>query len=632
MTPSVAPEPDDSIRERIRWGLLCVLVLGAPLVFLYAWSGMYALVAAHVAASVMCMGMIAALPRIARPKLIGEAGIALLFLILIYSSTITGGFYSASFSWFLVVPVGTAVVLGHWVAVRWTGLAVCTALVFWVDSVTLGLWVENLIPLSDQPVHAFANLTLCMLTIGALAWIFVRGHVDAEDRVYTAKKALLKERERLRVLAHFDALTTLPNRHTLEENLARCLGNGPVALVYLDLDRFKDINDAFGHAMGDTLLLGVAQRFSLVVYQGPDPRFSDLELYDTMPTLARRGGDEFVVLMPGASADDAADMAQCLVESLAEPFGVGDQRLRIAASVGIAMGPGDGSDVRSLVRNADIALSRGKARAPGSVEFFEEGALKSVRRRVLVETTLRDAIQNKELQLFYQPLFTADETLIGAEALLRWESPILGRIGPDEFIPIAEHSGQMCAIGLWVLETACREAVLWGPQIRVSVNISVAQLRGSDLVRSVETVLESTGLPAHQLELEITESMLADDERTRGVLRDLRALGVSLALDDFGTGFSSLGVLRSLPVECLKIDRSFVQSMHTNPSDAALVRTIVAMGRELGLRVLAEGVEEREQLDALHEMGCDEIQGYLLGRPVDASAFQKRVEEAAGDE
>ena len=256
------------------------------------------------------------------------------------------------------------------------------------------------------------------------------------------------------------------------------------------------------------------------------------------------------------------------------------------------------------------------------MEFFESGALEAVQRRVLIETALRDAIDNKELQLHFQPLFTAKEELIGAEALLRWESPILGRIGPDEFIPIAEHSGQMSALGLWVLETACKEALKWSSKIRVSVNISVAQLRSSELVERVQDVLSATGLPASRLELEITESMLADDEHTRSVLGELCALGVSLALDDFGTGFSSLGVLRSLPVECLKIDRSFVRSMHTDTNDAALVRTIVAMGRELGLRVLAEGVEEPKQLDVLKDMGCDELQGFLLGRPMDADAFR----------
>lgn len=627
MTPSLAPEPDDSVRERIRSGLLSVLLIGAPFVLLYWWSGVYALVASHVVASVVCMVLLGLIGRVERPKVIGEVGIALLFSVLLFSCTISGGFYSASFMWFLVIPVGAAVVMGHWVAIRWTAVVFTTAIVFWtVDFI--GMPVEHLVPASERPIHAVANVALAILSIGALVWIFVRGHGESEDRVFFAQKALLKERERLRVLAHFDSLTTLPNRYTLEENLARCLSKGPLALVYVDLDRFKDINDAFGHALGDTLLNEVAQRFAEVVYRGPAPKFSALELYDANPMLARRGSDEFVILMPQASNDEASTMAEALVHSLAEAFEVGEQRLRIAASVGIAMGPSDGSDVKSLVRNADIALSRGKARGSGSVEFFEQGALDSVRRRVLVETTLRDAIHNKELQLYYQPLFSADETLVGAEALLRWESPILGRVGPNEFVPIAEHSGQMSTIGLWVLETACQEALKWGPDVRVSVNISVAQLRCSDLVERVAGVLKSTGLDPRRLELEVTESMLADDAHTRKVLRELRALEVSLALDDFGTGFSSLGVLRSLPVECLKIDRSFVQTMHTNANDAALVRTIVAMGRELGLRVLAEGVEESEQLDALREVGCDEIQGFLLGKPMNAATFRKRVEDS----
>jgi diguanylate cyclase (GGDEF)-like protein len=632
ITPSIAPAPNNLIRERVRWGLLCVLLLGAPFVFLYWWSGLHSLATAHMMASAGCLVLLLVLGRVDRPKLVGETSMALLFLLLTYSVTVSGGFYSSSFAWFLVAPVGTAVVMGHWVAVRWTVLAICIALVFWTDSMTMGLSLHNQIPMGDRPVHALANLTLCMATIGALVWIFVRGHANDEERLFMTQKALLKEREQLRIMAHFDSLTALPNRYSLEQNLARCLKDGPVGLVFLNLDRFKDINDGFGLIFGDALLIEVAQRFAQVVYGVPAPVFASLELYDAQPMLTRMGGDEFVVLMPKASSAEAANMAQKLVHCLEAPFEIGLQHLCITSSVGISMGPSDGSDVKSLLRSADIALSIGKARGSGSVDFFKKGALESVRRRVLVETALRDAIERKELELFFQPLFTADETLVGAEALLRWESPTLGRIGPDEFIPIAEHSGQMGAIGLWVLETACREARSWGPKVRVSVNISVAQLRSGDLVESVKRVLKSSGLSASLLELEITESLLADDEQTRSVLSKLCTLGVSLALDDFGTGFSSLGVLRSLPVDCLKIDRSFVQSMHTNTSDAALVRTIVAMGRELELRVLAEGVEEREQLDALRSIGCDEIQGFLLGRPMNARAFQALVDRTYGRE
>ena len=292
---------------------------------------------------------------------------------------------------------------------------------------------------------------------------------------------------------------------------------------------------------------------------------------------------------------------------------------------GIALGPSDGGDVESLVRSADIALSRVKSRGAGGVDFFEEKALESVRRRVLVETALRQAIEENELRLLFQPLFDIEGSIVGAEALLRWDSSILGAVSPEEFIPIAERSGQMRELGRWVLEAACREARHWRSDVRVAVNVSVAQLRGSALVDSIRDVLDTTELPASRLELEITESLLADDPYTRGVLGELRELGVSLALDDFGTGFSSLGVLRQLPVDRLKIDRSFVQSMHINDGDAALVRTIVAMGRELGLHVLAEGVEQQKQFDALKEIGCDEVQGYFLGKPLGISAFRERV-------
>ncbi|MFK8003975.1 MAG: putative bifunctional diguanylate cyclase/phosphodiesterase [Polyangiales bacterium] len=628
MTTSVAPAPDNSLRQRVQWGLVSVLLLGAPFVFLYWWSGINTLVVAHVIASGGCLVLLLAIRRLNRPKAIGEVGIGLLFGLLIYSSSISGGFYSASFTWFLVAPVGAALVMGPWVAARWSILSVSITIAFWLDSTGGGVTSINQIPLGHRPVHALANLTLCIAAVGALVWIFVRGHANAEERAFMTQRELLEEQERLRVLASYDYLTTLPNRHSLERNLARCLKSGPLGLVYLNLDRFKDINDGFGLIFGDALLVEVAQRFSQVVYDGPAPVHASLELYDAGPMLARMASDEFVVIMPHASSDEAASMARKLVRSLDAPFEIGLQRLCITCSVGISMGPGDGADVRRLLRTADIALSMGKARGSGNVDFFRKGALESVRRRVHLESNLRDAIERHELELYYQPLFTPNETLIGAEALLRWTSPTLGRVGPEEFIAIAEHSGQMSAIGLWVLESACREACQWAPEIRVSVNVSVTQLRSGELVKNVKRVLASTGLPASRLELEITESLLADDELTRSVLSDLCTLGVSLALDDFGTGFSSLGVLRSLPVDCLKIDRSFVQSMHTSASDAALVRTIVAMGRELGLRVLAEGVEEREQLRALRELGCDEIQGFLLGRPMSAEDFLAQTREA----
>ncbi len=610
---------------RVRSAIRALVLIGLLFVFQFWRLGLGLMAVAVGVVCILSMVMLWAIGRVGRPALFGELALGLLFLLLVLANYHTGGFYEPNFSWFLTIPVGAAVVLGHWVAIRWTLATFVVAVVFWSVEQS-GVEIVNQIPESERAFHALAGRTSAILTIGAMVWIFVRSHAQAEHRALAAQKALLKERERLRVLAHFDSLTTLPNRHTFEQSVERCLTAGrKVALIYVDIDRFKDVNDAFGYAFGDALLIEVAQRFAKVVYGGPTPIHSALERYDERPLLARRGGDEFVVLLPDATGADAAQMAQKLVRALREPVDVDEQRLHVAASIGIALGPADGSDVETLVRSADIALSRVKTRGMGGVDFFEEKALESVRRRVLIETALREAEGQDELKLLFQPLFSMDGAVVGAEALLRWDSSILGPVSPEEFIPIAERSGQMRDLGRWVLNAACREAASWPEGVRLSVNVSVAQLRGAALVQSVRDVLEMSGLPAHRLELEITESLLADDPYTRGVLGELRELGVSLALDDFGTGFSSLGVLRQLPVDRLKIDRSFVQSMHTDDGDAALVRTIVAMGRELGLHVLAEGVELSEQLEALRSIGCDEVQGYYLGKPLRAVPFRERA-------
>lgn len=628
MPPDNAKE-EPAERKRVETTIRLLIGLAMVFVFQYARLGLTVMAAAVGGTAFMCFGLLYGIKRYGHARRFGEVALAGLFLLLILSNYYSGGFYDPNFSWFLVVPVGSAVVLGHWVAVRWTVATTLVAIGFWVAE-EVGYTFVSAIPISERNYHALANQASAIIAVGALMWVFVRSHTSAEARAVAAQKALLKERERLRVLAHFDSLTTLPNRHTFELSLERNLAAGkPLALVYLDLSRFKDVNDAFGYAVGDALLIEVAQRFATVVHKGPAPVHLAIERYDDGPLLARRGGDEFVIILPGASGAEAAQLAQKLVRSLQEPVSVPPHRLHVAACVGIALGPTDGTTVAGLVRAADIALSRVKQRGVGGVDFYEEEALESVRRRVLIETALREAIEEGELRVLYQPLFDMKGEVVGAEALMRWDSSILGPVSPNEFIPIAERTGQMRELGRWVLATACREASNWPDHIRISVNVSVAQLRGAYLVDAVREVLDITALPPRRLELEITESLLADDSFMRTVLGELRGLGVSLALDDFGTGFSSLGVLRQLPVDRLKVDRSFVQNMHVNDGDAALVRTIVAMGRELGLHVLAEGVELQEQFDALRELGCDEVQGYLLGRPLGTAAFRDRVDLAS---
>lgn len=625
LMPPETEKEDPRERHRIEMTVRWLIGIAIAFIFQYTRLGLTTMSLALGAIAVFCVGLLGGIQRFGHARRFGEAALAGLFLLLIFSNYYSGGFYDPNFSWFLVVPVGSAVVLGHWVAIRWTVATVVVAVAFWTVE-ELGYPIVNQIPESERHYHALANQCSAVMAVGILMWIFVRSHTSADARAVSAQKALLKERERLRVLAHFDSLTTLPNRHTFELSLERNLNAGkPVALIYLDLSRFKDVNDAFGYAVGDALLIEVGQRFAAVVHDGPAPVHLAIERYDDGPLLARRGGDEFVIILPGATGAEAASLAQKLVRSLQTPVSVPPHRLHIAASVGIALGPTDGTTVSSLVRAADIALSRVKQRGVGGVDFYEEEALESVRRRVLIETALREAIDEGELRVLYQPLFNMEGEVVGAEALMRWDSSILGPVSPNEFIPIAERTGQMRDLGRWVLATACREASNWPDHIRVSVNVSVAQLRGAYLVDAVRDVLDVTGLPPRRLELEITESLLADDGFMRTVLGELRGLGVSLALDDFGTGFSSLGVLRQLPVDRLKVDRSFVQNMHVNDGDAALVRTIIAMGRELGLHVLAEGVELEQQFDALRELGCDEVQGYLLGRPLGSAAFRDRA-------
>lgn len=564
-----------------------------------------------------------------RRKLIIEAGVFLLCLNLAFVSCFLGGFYDPHFAWFGLVPAGTAVLLGHQYTIRWIIIVCFFAGTFWaIDAV--GVEILNQVSDEKRKIHSILNVLCAITTLGVLVRMFVRSQVSAEKRAVAAQKALLKERGRLRVLAHYDSLTTLPNRNSFEQALESALASGgTAALIYLDLDRFRDVNDAFGHTIGDRVLVESAQRFAHVVHGGkPAPEVLSTE-WGKKPLLARRGGDEFVVLLPDATGSEAAQLAQRLLRTLSEPVQIDSHRLHLGVSVGIALAPTDGDNVESLVRSADIALSRVKTRGTGGVDFFEEEALQTRRRRVLLETALREAIELEELRLDYQPLFDMDGRIKGAEALLRWDSAVLGHVSPGEFIPIAERSGQMAELGDWVLREACHEAKHWPGDIRVAINVSVAQLRGALLVSSVEKMLRETDLTPSRLELEITESLLADDPYTRSVISDLRSLGVGMALDDFGTGFSSLSVLRQLPVDRLKIDRSFVQSMHNDASDAALVRTIVAMGRELGLHVLAEGVELQEQLRALRLIGCDEVQGYHLSRPISAVEFRALLTESA---
>jgi diguanylate cyclase (GGDEF)-like protein/PAS domain S-box-containing protein len=417
----------------------------------------------------------------------------------------------------------------------------------------------------------------------------------------------LKAEARIKHLAHHDPLTNLPNRASFNAHLAEAIDRaeatgGSFAALCIDLDRFKEINDVFGHSVGDALLCQVAARMREIAGNA---------------FIARLGGDEFTIILPGSDQPEAAAIfAERLLEVMCPEFDIEGQRLRTALSIGIAVYPGDGKSAATLLCNADAALYRSKEEGRGTIRFFEAEMDKRLRERHAIQQDLQSAIARGELELYYQPQAAIGGTTIGFEALLRWHHPSRGLIPPMTFIPIAEESGLIVQIGEWVLREACREAATWPIQLQVAVNLSPVQFRHGDLPTLVHTVLLETGLAASRLELEITESVLiADFARAVSVLRRIKALGVRIAMDDFGTGYSSLSYLQAFPFDKIKIDQSFISNLEHNHQSAAIVRAVVSLAHGLGLPVIAEGVESSAQLEFLTRETVDEVQGYLLGRP-----------------
>jgi diguanylate cyclase (GGDEF)-like protein/PAS domain S-box-containing protein len=408
-------------------------------------------------------------------------------------------------------------------------------------------------------------------------------------------------------LAHHDPLTNLPNRASFNAHLAEAIDRadatgGGFAALCIDLDRFKEVNDVFGHSVGDALLCQVSVRMREVAGNA---------------FIARLGGDEFTIIVQGGDQPEAAAIfANRLLEAMGPEFEIEGQRLRAALSVGIAVYPSDGINAATLLSNADAALYRSKEDGRGAIRFFEAEMDKRLRERHAIQQDLQSAIARGELELYYQPQAAIGGRIIGFEALLRWHHPSRGLIPPMTFIPIAEESGLIVQIGEWVLREACREAAAWPIQLQVAVNLSPVQFRHGELPTLVHTVLLETGLAAHRLELEITEGVLiADFSRAVSVLRRLKALGVRIAMDDFGTGYSSLSYLQSFPFDKIKIDQSFISNLEHNQQSAAIVRAVVSLAHGLGLPVIAEGVESSAQLEFLTRETVDEVQGYLLGRP-----------------
>ena len=419
-------------------------------------------------------------------------------------------------------------------------------------------------------------------------------------------------------LAHVDTLTDLPNRSLLADRVGQLTSvsrrdHRPFALMFMDLDQFKNINDTLGHSVGDALLSEVARRL-----QG------SLREVDT---VARLGGDEFAVLLPGADAAGAELVASKLLERLAEPCMVQGHELSMTMSIGIACYPSDGDDYEILSRNADTAMYRAKHEGKATWRFFAAGMQQRSARQLQLESALRRALERNELLLHYQPQLDANgEQLVGVEALLRWKHPEFGFVSPAEFIPLAETSGQIVAIGEWVLRTAVAQLKAWidagVPPMVVAVNLSAVQFRHVGLPNVVARALSDAGLPAQYLELELTESVTANPAAAIAMMDALHAQGVRLSLDDFGTGYSSLSYLKRFPLHTLKIDQSFVRDIDTDPDDRAIVQAIIQMARALNLKTIAEGVETDAQHQFLRREGCDMMQGYRFCRPMDAAALE----------
>jgi diguanylate cyclase (GGDEF)-like protein len=441
-------------------------------------------------------------------------------------------------------------------------------------------------------------------------------------------------------LAYFDELTALPNRQLFGQSLERTIEKAKrdeqeFAVLFVDLDRFKRINDTLGHSVGDELLKEVARRLENCT-RATDSVSRIEALQDGGIQLARLGGDEFVIKLYGIESEDSVSaVASRIISVLTPPFNCEGHQFVVTPSIGIAMYPQDGVTAEELLMNADSAMYRAKFAGRNNYQFFSETMRTKSLHRIDLENELRKALEEDQFELHFQPKADAESwSLVGAEALLRWQHPERGEISPDEFIPVAEETGLIVPIGQWVLQQACKQAKAWTEfpfgDIAVSVNISSHQFQSDSLIDDVLGAALSAGIEPTLLELEITESVLLHDaDNTLVALNTLKRAGIALSVDDFGTGYSSLSYLKRFPIDTLKIDRSFVKDLHTDQDDAAICAAILAMAQQLGLNVVAEGVETKEQLEFLRHHGCNQIQGYLCSKPLSANQFAVLLREIA---
>lgn len=501
---------------------------------------------------------------------------------------------------------------------------------------------EYLQPLARQGAKSYVVLPILLNDeLSALITIGFIEHTKLSDEDVTQARRLADRvtvalsnaswEEKLYHQAHYDPLTDLPNRTLLKDRLPQALvrakrNNTQVAVLFLDLDRFKPINDSLGHAAGDLFLREITHRLTQCVR--------------TVDTVARLGGDEFTVIIPDITPDqdvtsDITLIADKILAVIAEPFMLHGHEVSTTASIGIALCPQDADDYDELLKNADSAMYHAKSKGRGNYQFYSRDLNAAAIERLDMENGLRHALDQDQLELYYHPqVEISSGQLVGAEALLRWWHPKKGLIQPLEFIPLAEQTGLIVPIGEWVLKTACAQNKAWRnagfAPIRIAVNLAARQFSDQDLVRKVQQILHQTGLESDGLELEITEgTVMEDTEAAIKILNDLKGMGLQVAIDDFGTGYSSLTYLKQFPIHTLKIDQSFVRDITTDGHDASIVATIIGLGHSLNLKVVAEGVETEEQLRMLRSSGCDEFQGYLTSKPLPAREFEALLEQTA---
>ena len=473
----------------------------------------------------------------------------------------------------------------------------------------------------------------------------VKGEINAYLLERSMRYAIEKKRAEAQILhmAYYDNLTSLPNRVLFQDRLNQAIVQAErygrrSAMLFLDIDNFKRINDTLGHRVGDLLLKAVAERLKESVRDSDSVARQHADIQNI--TVARQGGDEFTVLLSEVrEPQDAARVAQRCLDRLSRPFLLDGHEVFITASIGIAIYEIDGKDIDSLLKNADAAMYHAKEQGKNNYQFYKQSMNATALEKLEFENDLRRALERKEFLLYYQPqIDVRTGTIVGMEALIRWQHPVRGLVSPADFIPLAEETGLIIPIGAWVLQTACAQNKAWQAAgltpIPVSVNLSSRQFRQRDLVEAITEAVDTSGLEPGHLVLEITESVIMQEqEASSAMLRQLTTKGLRLAMDDFGTGYSSLGNLKRLPIYAIKIDRSFVMDITTDPDDAAITKAVIAMGHNLNLKVIAEGVETEEQLAFLYERGCHTIQGYLISRPMpvkEASDILAREQSGTG--